>query len=557
MHELRFLNFYNSSLGNANSSLGQANKVHVSEALEFDFTELRYLSWHGCPIKSLLSSFLLPENLVKLDMSYIKVKQLWNGVHHNHLSDLSGFPNLERLDLQKTAIEELPSSIKYLRRIVNLDLFRCERLKSLPNSVCEWKSLKSLRLAECSMLEELPSDVGTLESLKYLTGWRTAIKELPSSIVDLKNIENLSLNRPGVKGDTAVCWFLPRIVGWQNLDRLDLSYGGITNLPNNLDCLSSLSVLDLKENSFESIPTSIINLSNLQTLFIDNCKKLKYLLPLQLIVITAFNCTSLEVLRCLSIFQNIIDSRDSIFADFCNCCKLDPNISEDIVKDALGYDELPPDWFDYNYVDFVLSVVVAPGLDHQDGSEEYWNIDWVCNLKSKDGDPCVKSGTFLIEVNGSSRIDEDEDVLSLANTHDNCEEEDELIKESYGGVIKELGDCWSRAGELIAQISKLVERWLVYIEDRDNKAKAILEGLTMAVELGCFSLCVESDTLGVMDLYLLVSKKEMTSNGIGVVVSGMVSNLFTKLKGGFRAEDFFFGAGTITIRHKQGSIITY
>ncbi|TXG68942.1 hypothetical protein EZV62_003877 [Acer yangbiense] len=74
------------------------------------------------------------------------------------------------------------------------------------------------------------------------------------------------------------------------------------------------------------------------------------------------------------------------------------------------------------------------------------------------------------------------------------------FQESYGGVVKELGDCWSRAGELIAQISKLVERWLVYIEDRDNKAKAILEGLTMAVELGCFSLCVEYDTLGVMDL---------------------------------------------------------
>ena len=69
MRELRFLNFYDSSFGKAN------NKVHVSEALEFDFTELRYLSWHGCPIKSLLSSFL-PENLVKLDMSYIKVEKL-------------------------------------------------------------------------------------------------------------------------------------------------------------------------------------------------------------------------------------------------------------------------------------------------------------------------------------------------------------------------------------------------------------------------------------------------------------------------------------------------
>ncbi|TXG68937.1 hypothetical protein EZV62_003872 [Acer yangbiense] len=562
MHELRFLNFYN-------SSFGEANKVH-SEALEFDFTELRYLSWHGCPIKSLLSSFL-PENLVKLDMSYSKVEQLWNGVQHRAklkeinigysnitiCPDLSGFPNLERLDLRScqylheisssiqdldklhflklsgcsnleilpempcnlelldlscTAIEELPSSFKYLRRLVNLEISYCKRLKSLPNSVCEWKSLESLKLSSCSMLEELPSDIRTLEYLNYLGAENTAIKELPSSIIDLKNIEKLCFNRFRVQGDTAVC---------------------ITNLPDNLYCLSSLRYLHLDGNSFESIPRSIINLSNLESLYLENCKKLKYLPALQLRHITAFGCTSLEVLPCLSIFQNINDWGHFFLADFGNCCKLDPNILEDIVKDALqkiqyrkeySYDEddedvsenafirypgseipewfkfrsngsfinveLQPDWFNYNYVGFVLSTVVAPCLDRQDGLEEYWCIKWNCNLKSKDGVPCVKTGKFDVgtnypdirsshvfvdscvdispsellcydneisfqfyiphdmkqhykvekcgvhlmfaqhceEVDGSSQIGEDEDVLSLANAHNNCEEEDELIK---------------------------------------------------------------------------------------------------------------------------------
>ncbi|TXG46483.1 hypothetical protein EZV62_028018 [Acer yangbiense] len=582
MHELRFLNFYD-------SSRGEANEVHVSEALKFDFTELRYLSWHGCTIKSLLSSFL-PENLVKLDMSYSKVEQLWNGVQHcaklkeinigfsgvTICPNLSGFPNLKRLDLERckylheisssiqdldkldflnlswcskleilpempcnlelldlkgTAIEELPSSIKYLRRLVNLNLTNCRRLKSLPSSVCEWKSLESLKLSRCSTLEELPSDIGTLESLKHLESEKTAMKELPSSIIDLKNIESLCFNGFEVKGDTAVCWFLPRIVGWHNLTFLDLRYGGIMNLPDNLNCLSSLRNLLLDGNDFESIPT--INLSNLESLDIENCKKLKYLPALQLLTISAFGCTSLEVLPCLPIFQNINDGGEFFFADFGNCCKLDQNILEDIVKDALWkiqywkeYDEddenvseyaeyafirypgseipewfnfqsngsfinveLPPDWFNYNYVGFVLSVVVAP-VDHQDGLEEYWCIKWNCNLKSKDGDPCVKTGTIDVdkvckldirsnhvfvdsevdisrselshydneitfqfyiphdmkqhkvekcgvhlmfaqhrkEVDGSSRIGKDEDVLSLANAHDNCEEEDELIK---------------------------------------------------------------------------------------------------------------------------------
>ncbi|KAK2654755.1 hypothetical protein Ddye_014611 [Dipteronia dyeriana] len=434
--------------------------------------------------------------------------------------------NLELLNLSGTSIEELPSSIKYLRRLVNLDLVSCTRLKSLPNSVCEWKSLKSLRLSKCSMLEELPSDIGALDSLKKLEANETAIKELPSSIIDLKNIKEFQFGRYGVEGDIALCWFLPRIVsGWHNLTRLDLSYCGITNLPDNFDCLSSLTNLNLDGNSFESIPTSIINLSNLEWLHIQNCRKLKYLPELQLLVgIGASNCTSLEVLPCLSIFRNIIDR--NIFADFENCYELDPNIMEDIVKDTVQKiqywndedhedaarieyirypgSEIPewfnfrsigssinvesqPDWFDYNFVGFVLSIVVTPCLDDQDGlDDQFCSLQWDCYLKSKDGDSCAafafalfgsdtrsnhvcvtqtvnlsrsdllcydneiafqfyispyieqfkveKCGVHLMfaqhreKVDGSSQIGEAEDVLSLANAHDNCEEEDELIK---------------------------------------------------------------------------------------------------------------------------------
>ena len=71
MPKLRVLKFFN-------SNRLHINEVHGPQALETYFPELRYLMWHGCPIKSPLMTFYL-ENLVKLDMSYIKVKQLWNG----------------------------------------------------------------------------------------------------------------------------------------------------------------------------------------------------------------------------------------------------------------------------------------------------------------------------------------------------------------------------------------------------------------------------------------------------------------------------------------------
>ncbi|TXG68941.1 hypothetical protein EZV62_003876 [Acer yangbiense] len=335
MHKLRYLNFYV-------SSFGDANKVHVSEDHEFDFTELRYLSWHGCPMKSLLSSFL-PENLVKLDMSNSKIEQLWNGVQHcaklkeinfggssiTICPDLSGFPNLKRLYL-----------------------YNCKYLHEISSSIQDLDKLDFLQLSLCSNLEILP--------------------EMPC------NLESLLLGNSH-KGDAMVC--------------------------------------------------------------------------------------------CYSAFNGHLYSEDILYADFGNCCKLDPNISEDIVKDAIRKSntrekysyaeddkaavvdaficypgseipewfkfrsnesfinvELPPDWFDYNYAGFVLSVVVAPCLDHQD-DEFYIRHDMKQQYKVE------KCGVHLIfaqhreEVNGSSRIREDEDVLSLANVHDKCEEEDELIKE--------------------------------------------------------------------------------------------------------------------------------
>ncbi|KAK2654754.1 hypothetical protein Ddye_014610 [Dipteronia dyeriana] len=427
--------------------------------------------------------------------------------------------HLEWLELRDTAIEELPSSIKYLRRLVKLDLCDCKRLKSLPTSFCEWKSLQILKLSSCSMLEELPSDIETLESLKELEVLYSAMEELPSSLIYLKNIKKLTFDRLGAKKNTAVCWFLPPTVGWQYLTYLDLSYNGFTYLPDDLDCISSLRILYLDGNSFESIPTSIINLSNLKGLSIQYCKKLQYLPALQLVWISAFGCTSLEVLPCFSIFRNIIDGSDVIFADFGNCFKSDPNIMEDIVKDALWkvqnredyiYDE-DYDLEEYAFIRYVgseipkcvVATATALCIDDQGGLKEDWCIQWTCNLKSKDGNSCFKTGEFdcgrlgnwametnhvfvdscahiscseLLRYNnitfqfyishnmkqhkvekcgvhlkfdqyhgeddGSSRIREDEDVLSLANAHDycECEEEDEgeipRMSENFEGIVR-------------------------------------------------------------------------------------------------------------------------
>ncbi|TXG70984.1 hypothetical protein EZV62_005919 [Acer yangbiense] len=577
---LRVLKIFNSHI----------NKVHVPSALETNFLELRYFIWHGCPIKSPLSSFYL-ENLVKLDMSYNKVEQLWNGcqplvkLEEVDLSfssiiscpDFSGSPNLKRLILQYckylceispsiqylikldflqlegcgslkgipdcsglnslktlhlsrcsnlemlpempcnieelwligTAIEELPLSTENLNKLQDLSLSGCKRLKSLPSSICKWKSLQRLDIDGCSKLNQLPSDIGALESLEELHVTEDPIRDVPSSFIYLKNLTFLSL---------IGCKELP-LSGFEffpdNLNCLILSDSGITELPEFLDgCLCSLRMLDLSGSSLESIPASIINLSNLYSLVIRNCKRLKCLPKLQLGDIQADGCTSLEVLPSLS-----FGLRDYVFiwARFVNCFKLDQNIFEDFVEDALlnikqvrhscaefwypGSEipkyfrsvgsfinvELPPNWFNNNFLGFAICVVVS---NHPIDFEVECNDDVIlmrlkCNFKSKDGHQFVwddyfgsfvdsnhvfvdfpilpfslqellcyenevsfefrldtsslkieKCGVHLMfgeEVDGSSWVGEDEDVLSLANVHDNGEEKIEgdtqLIKQ--------------------------------------------------------------------------------------------------------------------------------
>ncbi|KAL5800852.1 hypothetical protein ACOSQ3_032484 [Xanthoceras sorbifolium] len=86
MRRLRFLNFYSGKVGFFNYYRGEVeNKVYGFEAVKLDLPELRYLRWDGCPIKSPLSSFHL-ENLVKLDMCYSKVEQIWTDVKIDAIS---------------------------------------------------------------------------------------------------------------------------------------------------------------------------------------------------------------------------------------------------------------------------------------------------------------------------------------------------------------------------------------------------------------------------------------------------------------------------------------
>ncbi|KAL5732585.1 hypothetical protein ACOSP7_031941 [Xanthoceras sorbifolium] len=215
---------------------------------------------------------------------------------------------------------------------------------------------------------------------------------------------------------------------------------------------------------------------------------LKCLPKLKLRQIHAYNCTSVEVLSCVS-FKSCFQPRDNydIFANFGNSRSVVCYPGHEIPKwfnfrsmRSLINVELPQNCLSHNFIGFVMCVVLAaPCVDHQ---VKFYRrrLHWKCNLKSKDGHPCIvgvslengfkligshhvfmalvckiaphellcyeneisffrngegytveKCGVHLMfaqpleEPNVSFRVGEVEDFLSLASVHDNCEEVDE------------------------------------------------------------------------------------------------------------------------------------
>lgn len=298
-------------------------------------SKLKTLNLRDCrKLRNLPSSICL-KSLQELDLS--------------GCSRLQNFPTISdymehlwSLSLSGTAISNLPSSIENFYGLVELDLTNCKNLVSLPDSICNLKCLDSLILSSCENLQHLPENIGNLESLSTLYVDETSIKQVPSSIVCLKNIFELSFN--GCRGTETLSslgflsWFLPRsrsssscnmglqlppLGGFKQLSSLSLSNCNLVEAPSGLHNLPCLSSIDLSENNFESLPQSIYDLPELGTLMLCYCKKLVSLpkLPSSLSVLLADECTSLESIMSFEFFYKS-DNRTYQEFKFANCLKL-------------------------------------------------------------------------------------------------------------------------------------------------------------------------------------------------------------------------------------------
>ena len=191
----------------------------------------------------------------------------------------------------------------------------------LPSTICNLKRLKCLDLTGCSKIANLPENLGNMESLSRLRLGGTAIKELPSSAIHLKQVTEVSF---------AGCHLLSSSLTTMPIKfSLDLSDCNLSAIPSGIDRISMTECfyLFLRGNDFVSLPESISQFSGLSSLYLDGCKSLRSLsnIPSKISFICVDNCSSLEKLP-----EPPIDfywSSPEAFAVHCfNCLKLTSNI---------------------------------------------------------------------------------------------------------------------------------------------------------------------------------------------------------------------------------------
>ncbi|KAG9405577.1 hypothetical protein AC1031_003481 [Aphanomyces cochlioides] len=242
------------------------------------------------------------KDLVKLDLSYNDIVTL--------SPDIEQLKALTWLKLKQNQILDLPSQLGALRKLVFLDVSNNQLLrapqclsqlqelrelslsgnsiKSLPDDIGLLVKLESLTVDQ-NQLCEIPASVGAMALLRTFTAQENSLEALPESFQSLELLETIDVSKNKLST-------MPSLEAMSRLKSVDLRHNQLTDLPplpstapstleqvfaghNRLSAIASdqiarvgasLTLLDLRFNQLELLPSSVSTLVRLKTLDVSN-----------------------------------------------------------------------------------------------------------------------------------------------------------------------------------------------------------------------------------------------------------------------------------------------
>ncbi|TKY58563.1 TMV resistance protein N [Spatholobus suberectus] len=286
---------------------------------------LRELSVGNCKFLTILPTSI--KNLASV------VELQLNGTAITYLPDEIGeMKLLRKLEMMNCkCLEYLPESISHLASLTTLNMVN-GNIRELPESTGLLENLVTLRLNECKMLRKLPASIGNLKSLYHFYMEKTDVSNVPESFGMLSSLRTLRMaNSPDLNPNENSFLAEPEenpssfvltssFCNLTLLTELDAQAWRISGkIPDEFEKLSQLETLNLGQNNFHSLPSSLKGLSILKVLSLPNCTQLISLpsLPSSLIELNLENCSALETIHDMSNLESLQELK------LTNCVKVE------------------------------------------------------------------------------------------------------------------------------------------------------------------------------------------------------------------------------------------
>ncbi|PNY11454.1 disease resistance protein (TIR-NBS-LRR class) [Trifolium pratense] len=142
-------------------SLYNCQKLETIPSSIGSLSKLSKLNLTFCESLESFPSSIFKLKLTKLDLHGCSMLKIFPEI-------LEPAETFVHINLTRTAIKELPSSLEYLVRLQTLCLNLCTELVSLPNSIVNLNHLSELDCSGCCSIVNLPECIAHLSSLKSL-----------------------------------------------------------------------------------------------------------------------------------------------------------------------------------------------------------------------------------------------------------------------------------------------------------------------------------------------------------------------------------------------------
>nr|XP_022313599.1 leucine-rich repeat-containing protein 40-like isoform X2 [Crassostrea virginica] len=204
-------------------------------------------------LKELPESVTYLRNLRSLHLEHNELASINEGIGH--------LDKLEDLDLSNNHLSELPPQVGHLYLLIKFNVSN-NKLSRLPPEIGSMNALKCLDVTH-NQLTHLPGDLGNLLHLEELYLRHNQLSGLPL-LTNCKNLKEIHLGNNRIRRITA-----EHLQHLESVSVLDIRDNKISELPDEITCLSGLQRLDLTNNDLTGLPFALGTITSLKSIVLD------------------------------------------------------------------------------------------------------------------------------------------------------------------------------------------------------------------------------------------------------------------------------------------------